>query len=136
MERLALPSLDMDGFLECIKQLVRLDESWVPNQEGYSMYIRPTAIGTSPFLGVHASESLKLFVILSPVGPYYKGGFKPIKLFADVENARAWPGGVGNAKVCFVQYLLLIWCFMDDDDDDDDDGDDDDDDDDDDKERL
>lgn len=58
-----------------------------------------TAIGTSPFLGVHASEQVKLFVILSPVGPYYKGGFKPIKLLADTQNVRAWPGGVGNAKV-------------------------------------
>jgi branched-chain amino acid aminotransferase len=50
------------------------------------MYIRPTAIGTSPFLGVHASEMIKLYVILSPVGPYYKAGFKPVKLYADTEK--------------------------------------------------
>lgn len=45
------------------------------------------------------SEHVKLFVILSPVGPYYKDGFKPVKLYADTENVRAWPGGVGNVKV-------------------------------------
>lgn len=99
MERLAMPSLDKTGFLECIKQLLLLDKDWIPDQEGYSIYIRPTAIGTSPFLGVHASEMIKLFAILSPVGPYYKNGFNPIKLYADTANIRAWPGGVGNAKL-------------------------------------
>lgn len=99
MERLAMPSIDEVAALECIKQLLRIDESWIPDQEGYSLYIRPTAIGTSPILGVHASEQVKLYTILSPVGPYYKGGFKPVKLYADTENTRAWPGGAGNAKV-------------------------------------
>ena len=50
-------------------------------------------------VGVEAAAHVKLFVIMSPVGPYYKSGFKPIKLFADSRNRRAWPGGVGNAKV-------------------------------------
>ena len=99
MERLAMPALDKQGYLECIKHLLRLDSSWIPDKDGYSIYIRPTAIGTSPFLGVHASEEVKVFSILSPVGPYYKGGFHPIKLYADTANVRAWPGGVGNSKV-------------------------------------
>jgi branched-chain amino acid aminotransferase len=100
MVRLSMPPINNDsGFLECIKELLRIDESWIPNQEGYSLYIRPTAIGSSPFLGVHASEHVKVFVILSPVGPYYKSGFQPVRLYADVENVRAWPGGIGNAKV-------------------------------------
>jgi branched-chain amino acid aminotransferase len=50
-------------------------------------------------LGVRASDQVKVFVLLSPVGPYYPEGFKPIKLLADTKNIRAWPGGVGNAKV-------------------------------------
>jgi branched-chain amino acid aminotransferase len=100
MTRLGMPSIaGNDAFLQCIKQLLKVDESWIPDKEGYSIYLRPTAIGTSPFLGVHASEQIKLYVILSPVGPYYKSGFVPIKLFADTHNVRAWPGGVGNAKV-------------------------------------
>lgn len=64
------------------------------------MYIRPTAIGTSPFLGVQPADHVKLYAIMSPVGPYFKQGFKPVKLFADTENVRAWPGG-------HVQYYLL-----------------------------
>ena len=48
---LSMPSLCGEQFLECIKQLLREDSDWVPAQEGYSIYIRPTAIGTSPFLG-------------------------------------------------------------------------------------
>jgi branched-chain amino acid aminotransferase len=100
MTRLSMPSItDSDGFLECMKELIRLDESWIPEKEGYSLYIRPTAIGNSPFLGVHASEQVKVYVILSPVGPYYKSGFKPVRLYADTKNVRAWPGGIGNAKV-------------------------------------
>ena len=99
MVRLAMPSINGEAVTECIKKLLRLDSAWVPDRDGYSMYLRPTAIGTSPFLGVHASENVKLFVIMSPVGPYYKDGFVPVKLYADTDNVRAWPGGVGNAKV-------------------------------------
>jgi branched-subunit amino acid aminotransferase/4-amino-4-deoxychorismate lyase len=50
-------------------------------------------------LGVHASDHVKLYVIMSPVGPYFRSGFKPFKLYADTKHVRAWPGGVGNAKV-------------------------------------
>lgn len=99
MGRLSMPGFNSDGYIECLKQLLRIDESWIPSEEGYSMYIRPTAIGTAPYLGVHASEEVKLFTILSPVGPYFKDGFKPVKLYADTDNVRAWPGGIGNAKV-------------------------------------
>ena len=108
MQRLAMPALDKSGFLECLKKLLVLDQSWIPEGDGYSLYIRPTAIGTSRFLGVHASEQVKIFVICSPVGPYFKSGFVPVKLFADTENARAWPGGVGNAKVWFYHIPVIM----------------------------
>lgn len=99
MERMAMPTLDQPGFIKCLKALLRLDAAWVPDQEGYSMYIRPTAIGTSPFLGVQPPDQIKFYAIMSPVGPYFKSGFKPVKLLADTKYVRAWPGGVGNAKV-------------------------------------
>lgn len=75
------------------------DKDWIPEGEGYSLYIRPTVISTHPYLGVSTPESLLLYVITSPVGPYYKSGFAPIRLTADTEYVRAWPGGTGNAKV-------------------------------------
>ena len=59
MKRFALPDVD-ESFLECIKTLLRLDESWIPDKEGYSMYIRPTAIGTSAYLGMDILSKLCL----------------------------------------------------------------------------
>jgi branched-chain amino acid aminotransferase len=59
MQRLAMPGFDGDAFVACLKQLLRLDADWIPSQEGYSVYIRPTAIATAPYLGVHASEEVR-----------------------------------------------------------------------------
>lgn len=107
MTRLAMPELDQEGFLECMRQLIKMDASWVPDKDGYSLYIRPTAIGTSAILGVHASADVKLFTILSPVGPYYKSGIVPVRLLADSMNVRAWPGGVGHVKVIYAMVLPI-----------------------------
>ena len=79
--------------------MVLLDKDWIPNGEGYSLYIRPTVIATHQFLGLAAPTSLLLYVITSPVGPYYKSGFDPIRLTADTPYVRAWPGGTGSNKV-------------------------------------
>jgi len=99
LERLHMPDFDGEALIECMKELLKVDADWIPEGEGYSMYLRPTAIATDPFLGVASCSEVKLFVIMSPVGPYYAEGFAPVKLYADTENVRAWPGGVGNAKV-------------------------------------
>lgn len=99
MKRLALPELDKQGFLDCIKELIRLDHEWVPSEFGYSLYIRPTAIATAPKLGVHASDQAKIYCIIGPVGPYFASGAKPVKLLADPNHVRAWPGGIGGFKV-------------------------------------
>jgi branched-chain amino acid aminotransferase len=101
MERLHMPGIDFDHqeLIECIKSLVRIDERWIPEGEGYSLYLRPTVIATHKFLGLAAPDSLLLYVITSPVGPYYKTGFNPIRLTADTPYVRAWPGGTGAAKV-------------------------------------
>ena len=99
MQRLSFPPLDENGFLECIKRLVQVDGDWIPDELGYSLYLRPTAIGTSSSLGVAASKDVTLFCICSPVGPYFQSGLEAVQLYADTENVRAWPGGTGNAKV-------------------------------------
>lgn len=75
------------------------DEDWVPSGEGYSLYIRPTVIATHPFLGVAPPDDLLLYVITSPVGPYYTSGFAPVRLTCDTPYVRAWPGGSGSSKV-------------------------------------
>lgn len=98
-ERLYFPTFNEANVLECIKQLVILDKDWIPKGEGYSLYLRPTAISDYPAIGVAPAQNVKLFCILSPVGPYYPTGFNAITLYADDKNVRAWPGGAGNSKI-------------------------------------
>jgi branched-chain amino acid aminotransferase len=100
----SLPEFDNEGFLECIKDLVRVDREWVPTPTDKikhpSLYIRPTFIGTEPFLGVREPHSALLYCITSPVGPYFTTGtFNPVSLYADPAFIRAWPGGVGESKM-------------------------------------
>lgn len=107
VERLSMPAFDGDSLTELMKELLRVDKDWVPDGDGYSLYIRPTAISTHPFLGVGAPKMARIYVILSPVGPYYPTGFKPVSLYADNKNVRAWPGGVGFTK-CGGNYAPTI----------------------------
>merc|ERR1719263_2127334 len=86
---LCMPEFDCREFLTCIKELVRLDENWIPIQKGYSLYIRPTIISTEETIGISVPRKVKLFVILSPVGPYYPSGFAAVKLYANTKNVRA-----------------------------------------------
>ncbi|EGD72457.1 branched-chain-amino-acid aminotransferase [Salpingoeca rosetta] len=106
-QRLTLPSFDGDAFLKLLTHLVKKDAAWVPAGRGYSLYIRPTHIATQPILGVGATEQSRLFVINSPVGAYYATGFKPVRLLADPQFVRAWPGGMGDTK-CGGNYAPTI----------------------------
>lgn len=124
MERLSMPTDDLnpDNLLECIKTLCEVDKNWIPHGEGYSLYLRPTVICTNPFLGVSAPTKMLLYVITSPVGPYYKSGsFQPVKLTTDSPFVRAWPGGTGesfffhahNMELSFfVACLLFVFSII------------------------
>jgi branched-chain amino acid aminotransferase len=102
MNRLEMPGSDFDNteLVKLIGELVKIDKDWIPSGEGYSLYIRPTVIATHSVLGLAAPERILLYVICSPVGPYYKTGFDPIKLTADTRFVRAWPGGTGKFTQC------------------------------------
>ncbi|PKX93191.1 branched-chain amino acid aminotransferase, cytosolic [Aspergillus novofumigatus IBT 16806] len=110
-ERIALPTFDGDALIKLIGEFVRLDSRFIPDARGYSLYLRPTMIGTQNTLGVGPPGSALLFVIASPVGPYYPTGFKAISLEATDYAVRAWPGGVGDKKLganyapCIVPQL-------------------------------
>ncbi|HOP40106.1 MAG TPA: branched-chain amino acid aminotransferase [Geobacteraceae bacterium] len=97
-ERLCMPEIPEDLFLEGITQLVKLEKDWVPGTEGTSLYIRPAIIAVEPVLGVKSSEHFYFFVILSPVGAYYASGFNPVKILVEDYYVRAVPGGTGEAK--------------------------------------
>jgi branched-chain amino acid aminotransferase len=97
--RIALPTFDGDALTSLIGTLCSLDQRFIPSEKGYSLYLRPTMIGTQRTLGVGPPGSALLFVIASPVGPYYPTGFKAISLEATDYAVRAWPGGVGDKKL-------------------------------------
>ncbi|KAL2830646.1 aminotransferase [Aspergillus pseudoustus] len=109
--RIALPAFDGEALTKMIGELVKLDSRFIPNERGYSLYLRPTMIGTQNTLGVGPPGSALLFVIASPVGPYYPTGFKAVSLEATDYAVRAWPGGVGDKKLganyapCIVPQL-------------------------------
>ncbi|BCR03619.1 branched chain amino acid aminotransferase [Desulfuromonas versatilis] len=96
--RMCMPEVDEEFFLGALKQLVKLEADWVPRSEGTSLYVRPTMIATDPFLGVRPSKTYYCYIILSPVGAYYKGGFSPVKIWIADEFVRSAPGGTGEAK--------------------------------------
>lgn len=98
-ERIALPTCNGKELTKLIAKLVQLDSDWCPSEPGHSLYLRPTLIGTQAALGVHPTNDAQLFCIISPVGPYFKSGFKPVSLEADPANVRAWPGGTGQYKL-------------------------------------
>jgi len=97
-ERMALPPFNTDALLTLIQKLIAVDSRWIPTLTGYSLYVRPTIIGTRDSLGVTASDSACLYIVLSPTGPYFRGGTKPISLLAVSESVRSWPGGTGGHK--------------------------------------
>lgn len=109
--RIALPTVDGGCFTSLIAKFVQLDSRFIPRSRGYSLYLRPTLIGTQRTLGVGPPGSALLYVIASPVGPYYPTGFKAISLEATDYAVRAWPGGVGDKKLganyapCIVPQL-------------------------------
>lgn len=97
-ERLVMPTIPEELMLQGIGELVQAEKRWIPKAPGTSMYIRPTMIATEPFLGVHPSAEYTFFIILSPVGAYYKGGFQPVRLYVEDTYVRAVAGGVGDIK--------------------------------------
>src|SRR5262245_52582316 len=96
--RLCIPELDPELGLQSLVDLVRLDQEWVPSSVGTALYIRPTVIANEPFLGVRPAKQYLYFVILSPVGAYYKEGMNPVKIRVEDKYVRAVEGGIGGAK--------------------------------------
>jgi len=96
--RLCIPELDPDLALQSLVELVRLEQDWVPSSVGTALYIRPTIIASEAFLGVRPAKRYLYFVILSPVGAYYKEGLNPVKIRVEDKYVRAVEGGTGNAK--------------------------------------
>ncbi len=91
------PSIEL--FTECVKKVVLANERFVPPYgTGASLYIRPFLIGTGAQVGVAPAKEYLFMIFVTPVGPYYKEGFSPIKVIVDRDHDRAAPLGTGHIK--------------------------------------
>ena len=97
--RLAIPELPDEIFIESLRQLIAVDEAWVPAAGGEeALYLRPFIIATEPGLGVRPAKEYRFLLIASPAGAYFKGGINPVSVWVSTEYVRASPGGTGAAK--------------------------------------
>lgn len=96
--RICMPNVEHDSFMEGMKKLIMLDRDWIPKNKGTSLYIRPAMFATEPHLGVRPSREYIFFIILCPVGAYYKEGLNPVKIYVEDKYVRAAIGGLGEAK--------------------------------------
>jgi branched-chain amino acid aminotransferase len=97
-QRMAMPVVDDEDHLAALVKLIELEHEWVPSVPGSALYIRPAMIATEPALGVHASSSFLHFIIVGPVGAYFKEGFNPVPVYISDTYRRAVRGGTGDAK--------------------------------------
>jgi branched-chain amino acid aminotransferase len=94
-ERLCMPAFPKQQFLDAVYEIVKLDQAWIPPQEGSALYLRPFMIAMDEFIGVQVAKKYRFIIFCCPVGPYYSGS---IKLKADPFYIRAAVGGTGEAK--------------------------------------
>ena len=93
--RMAMPEVPEELFKEGLTQLLELDQAWVPNTPGSSLYIRPFMFATDEYVGIKASDNYKLIIFTCPVHSYYSA---PVKVLISDKFVRAFPGGTGAAK--------------------------------------
>ncbi|MBQ2302010.1 MAG: branched-chain amino acid aminotransferase [Oscillospiraceae bacterium] len=106
-ERLCMPAVPEDMFVEAIKELVSVDAEWVPHNPGTSLYIRPFIFATDAHLGVHASATYLFCIICSPSGSYYPNGMSPVDIYVESRDVRAVRGGTGYTK-CGGNYAASL----------------------------
>ncbi|MCH2223821.1 MAG: branched-chain amino acid aminotransferase [Crocinitomicaceae bacterium] len=94
-ERMCMPTIPEDVYTELIKRTVDLDRDWIPNKEGYSLYIRPYMFAIDDFIGIKPSDKYKFVIFTCPVGSYYS---EPVNVKIEEHYTRAASGGVGRAK--------------------------------------
>jgi branched-chain amino acid aminotransferase len=94
-ERMMMPVVPEEIFMEGMRRLVSLDKEWIPMKNDYSLYIRPFMFATDEVIGVKPSDTYKFMILLSPTGPYYSA---PMRIYVEEHYTRAAPGGIGFAK--------------------------------------
>ena len=109
--RLEMPVFPEDKFVEAIAETVRANEDWVPPYgSGASLYIRPYMFGSNPVIGVKPADEYQFRVFTTPVGPYFKGGAKPLTIKVS-DFDRAAPHGTGHIKAG-LNYALSLHALV------------------------
>ena len=94
-KRLCMPAIPDSVFLDGLRELVTLDQAWIPPQTGSALYLRPFMIAMDNHIGVRPSNTYKFMILTLPAGPYYG---RPVSLRVETEHIRAANGGIGEAK--------------------------------------
>jgi branched-chain amino acid aminotransferase len=109
-ERMAMPAVDPDFFVEAVKALVRTEAAWIPREPG-SLYIRPTMMGTEACIGVRASHDVLFFIIALPSGAYFKetdaSTVGTVTVYIAETSSRAAHGGTGDVKAS-ANYAISL----------------------------
>lgn len=93
--RMCMPEIPEEIFMEGLKKLIEIDQKWIPQPVGSSLYVRPFMFSTDAYVGIKPSDTYKFIIFSSPAGPYYT---EPIKVYIEEKYTRAAKGGVGAAK--------------------------------------
>ncbi len=106
-DRLCIPNIPVEDFVQAVKALVEVDKDWVPHIDGSSYYIRPFIFANDVGLGVHASKHYIFCIIGAPSGAYYAEGIDPVRIYVEDDYIRAAPGLTGFTK-CGGNYAASI----------------------------
>jgi branched-chain amino acid aminotransferase len=96
--RLCMPALGPERMKRAVLAFTGAERDWVPEAPGTALYLRPTLLATEPFLGVRPAGQYLFFIIGAPVGDYFAGGARPLRLRVEEHETRAAPGGLGAVK--------------------------------------
>src|SRR5258708_5394074 len=94
-ERMMMPQMPEEIFIEGMRALINIDSNWIPAKEDHSLYIRPFMFSTDEAIGVRPSDTYKFMILLSPTGPYYA---EAMRIYVEEKYVRAVQGGIGFAK--------------------------------------
>ena len=110
-KRLEMPPFPEEKFVEALEQVVAANADYVPPYgSGATLYIRPYLFGTNPVIGVKPADEYQFRIFVTPVGPYFKGGAKPITLRV-CDYDRAAPHGTGHIKAG-LNYAMSLYAIM------------------------
>ena len=111
-ERLEMPVFPEERFINAVEEVVKANAAWVPPfGSGATLYIRPYMMGTNPVIGVKPADEYQFRIFVTPVGPYFKGGAKPITIRVS-DFDRAAPNGTGHIKAG-LNYAMSLHAIVD-----------------------